>query len=102
MDRYKVLFQVDRINLDDDYPGPSFLGFAKNVENTFAVTVAGFRFPDSVTSFTKDIYVIELRAKPRHSSKQVILLFFSPIVIITPNCITFLWYRLSATGTISG
>lgn len=57
-----VLFRVDRINMDDDYPWPRFLDFAKNVENSFAITVVGFGFPDSVTSFTKDVYIIELRA----------------------------------------
>lgn len=51
----------------------------------------------TVTSFIKDVYVIELSAKPCQSSKHVALLFLSPIVIIPPNCIPFLLYRLSVT-----
>lgn len=89
-------------HLDSDYSQPRFLDFAKNVENTFAVTVVGFGFPDSVTSFTKNVYVIEFRAKSCQNSKHVTLLLLSPIVITTLNYITFLLYRLSVTGTISG
>lgn len=100
--RYKVLFQVDRISLDDGHPWPRFLDFVKNMENTSAITVVGFWGPESVTSFTKDVYATGLRARPCQSSKQVTLLVLSPIVIITLNCITFLLYRLSVTGTISG
>ena len=61
------------------------------MENTFAITGVGFGLLDSVTSLKKDVYVIELRAQPHQSSKQVTLQFLAPAVITTPHCITFLY-----------